>query len=181
MQMALPTIHLHTRKTTMTFFKSNNAISANSADPFITVSAETIATISGRVKFESQIVAYEPDPCGSDNIALVTRANASDYSRGCKKGLVLVFDKNIKPGTYTVTDSNFPFLNAYYFETSTRPGDIRSHNYDAKSGSITIESAVVSFDKLNYKLSFNFKGVDKRNRELKIKGTSDCTVLIDFE
>ncbi|CAI8957684.1 MULTISPECIES: hypothetical protein [Pseudomonas] len=165
----------------MSFFKSDNTNSANSEDPLITISAETIATISGREKFESQIIAYESDPSGSDNIAMVTRANASDYSKGCKKGLVLVFNKNIKPGTYSVADTAFPFLNAYYFETGTRPGDIRSYNYHAKSGVIIVEDARVSSDELSYKISFDFKGVDKRNRGLTIKGTSSYLVLSDFE
>ncbi|WP_264081975.1 hypothetical protein [Pseudomonas khorasanensis] len=40
----------------MSFFKSKNSISANTAEPTITVSAETHATVSDRVQFESQIV-----------------------------------------------------------------------------------------------------------------------------
>ncbi|KNH25661.1 hypothetical protein ACS77_18145 [Pseudomonas syringae] len=165
----------------MSFFTSNNTISANSVDSYITVSGETVVTVSDRVKFESQIVAYEIDPCNSDNIALVTRANASDYSRGSKKGLVLVLNKNIQKGTYSVTDQNFPFIRPYYFETGTRPGSVHSYEYYAKSGTFTVELAEVSSEKLHYKFSFDFKGVDKRNRELNIKGVSNFLVLVDFE
>jgi hypothetical protein len=165
----------------MSFFKNNNTISANAVEPFITVSAETVATVSGRVKFESQIVAYEIDPCDNENIALVTRANASDYSRGSKKGLVLVLNKNIQKGNYSVTDSNFPFRSAYYFETGTRFGSVQSYEYHANSGTFTVELADVSSEKLQYKISFDFKGVDQRNRELHVKGASDFLVLMNFE
>ncbi|MBC3775673.1 hypothetical protein [Pseudomonas sp. SWRI99] len=164
----------------MSFFKGKNPVTANAVDPYITVSAETIATVSGRVRFESQIVAYETDP-DSNTIALVTRANASDYSRGSKKGLVLVFDKNIKPGAYSVTDSNFPFDDVYYFETGTTPGFVQSYNYRAKSGNFKVEVVEVTAEKLHYKIDFDFKGVDLRNQELTIAGKSSYLVLVQSE
>jgi hypothetical protein len=90
----------------MSFFKSQNAIAG--VEPIITVSAKTVATVSNRVDLETQIVEFEADP-SSSLIALVSRANTQDYSHRSKKGLVLVFDKNITSGTYSVADANFPF------------------------------------------------------------------------
>ncbi len=52
----------------MSFFKGNKR---GPADPIITVSAETRATVSDRVEFKSQIVQFEADP-NSDQIALIT-------------------------------------------------------------------------------------------------------------
>ncbi|MHC8375713.1 hypothetical protein ACYZT3_06480 [Pseudomonas sp. MDT1-16] len=161
----------------MSFFKSKNTISANTAEPVITVSAETLATVSGRVKFESQIVEYAADPA-SNQIALVTRANTQDYSHRSKKGLVLVFDKNIKSGTYSVTDTGFPFEDAYYFETGTIPGFTTSFAFKPKSGTFTVEAIEASPEKLHYQIGFDFKGVDERNRELKIAGKSTYIVFL---
>ena len=161
----------------MSFFKSKTSTSANTAEPIITVSAETHATVSGRVRFESQIVEYEADT-GSNLIALVTRANTQDYSHRTKKGLVLVFDKAIKSGTYSVGDSGFPFVDAYYFETGTIPGFTTSFSYEAKSGRFTVEAIEVTSEKLHYRIDFDFKGVDNRNQELKISGESTYIVLL---
>ncbi|MGB8924829.1 MAG: hypothetical protein WCC61_25365 [Pseudomonas sp.] len=164
----------------MSFFKSKNSVSANSAEPIITVSAETSATVSGRVKFESQIVEYAADTA-SNLIALVTRANTQDYSHRTKKGLVLIFDKAIKSGTYSVGDSGFPFEDAYYFETGTIPGFTTSFSYVAKSGTFTVEAVEVTSEKLHYQIGFDFKGVTNRNQELKIVGKSTYIVLLQTQ
>ncbi|MCO8311899.1 hypothetical protein [Pseudomonas mandelii] len=161
----------------MSFFKSKNAGLANTAEPIITVSAETLASVSGRVKLESQIVEYEADPT-SNQIALVTRANTQDYSHRSKKGLVLVFDKNIKSDTYSVTDPDFPFYDAYYFEMGTIPGFTTSSTYTAKSGTFTVEVIDATSEKLHYQIGFDFKGVNERNQELKIAGKSTYIVLL---
>lgn len=161
----------------MSFFKSNKSISANAAEPIITVSAETLAKVSGRVKFESQIVEFAADP-ESNQIALVTRANTQDYSHRSKKGLVLVFDKAIKSGTYSVTDSSFPFESAYYFEMGTIPGFTTSFHYEAQSGTFTVEAIEATSEKLHYEIGFDFKGVTDRNKELKINGKSTYIVLL---
>lgn len=161
----------------MSFFKNKNSISTNTAEPVITVSAETVATVSDRVKFESQIVEFDADPA-SNQIALVTRANSQDYSHRSKKGLVLVFDKTIKSGTYPVNDPNFPFTDAYYFEMETIPGFTTSSHYEAKSGTFTVEALEVSSEKLHYQIGFDFKGVNNRNQELKISGKSTYIVLL---
>ncbi|MFJ2536728.1 hypothetical protein [Pseudomonas sp. NPDC087614] len=161
----------------MSFFKSKNSNSANTAEPIITVSAETYATVSDRVKFESQIVQFEADTA-SDLIALVTRANTQDYSHRTKKGLVLIFDKAIKSGTYPVGDPGFPFEHSYYFETGTIPGFITSYSYVAKSGTFTVEAIEATSEKLHYQIGFDFKGVNNRNQELKISGKSTYIVLL---
>lgn len=157
----------------MSFFKKDTA---NTAEPIITVSAETIATVSDRVKFESQIVEFEADS-ESSKIALVTRANTQDLSNRNKKGLVLKFDKNIKSGKYLVTDQNFPF-DAYYFETGTIPGFSTSFQYKPQSGYFSVETVENSAEKLHYEISFDFKGVSNRNKELTITGKSTYIVLI---
>ncbi|KAA0985402.1 hypothetical protein [Pseudomonas sp. ANT_J28] len=159
----------------MSFFKGKNTIA--SADSIITVSAETQATVSNRVKFDSQIVEFEADP-NSNLIALITRTNTQDYSHRSKKGLVLIFDKNIKSGTYSVTDQNFPFENVYYFETGTIPGYTTSFSYKPKSGSFSVEAVESSSEKLHYQIKFDFKGVDDRNEELKVAGQSTYIVLM---
>ncbi|MBD9602524.1 hypothetical protein IB252_22175 [Pseudomonas sp. PDM10] len=159
----------------MSFFKGNNTIA--SADPIITVSAETQAAVSNRVKLDSQIVEFEADP-NSNLIALVTRANTQDYSHRSKKGLVLIFDRNIKSGTYSVTDQNFPFENVYYFETGTIPGLTTSFVYKPKIGSFTVEAVESSSEKLHYQINFDFKGVNDKNEELKVAGKSTYIVLI---
>lgn len=161
----------------MSFFKSKNSISGNTADPIITVSAETYATVSGRVKLESQIVQYEADT-ESNLIALVTRANTQDYSHRTKKGLVLVFDKAIKSGTYSVGDSGFPFERVYYFETGTIPGFTTSFTYEAKRGTFTVEAIEATSEKLHYQIGFDFKGVNDNNQGLKISGKSTYIVFL---
>ena len=161
----------------MSFFKGKNSSSANTAEPIITVSAETYATVSGRVKFESQIVEFEADT-GSNLIALATRANTQDYSNRTKKGLVLVFDKTIKSGTYPVDNPGFPFRDAYYFETGTIPGFTTSFIYEAKSGTFTVEAIEATSEKLHYQIGFDFKGVTIRNQELKISGKSTYIVFL---
>lgn len=159
----------------MSFFQSKNTLA--SADPIITVSAETQATVSNRVKFDSQIFEFEADP-NSNQIALVTRANTQDYSHRSKKGLVLVFDKNIKSGTYSVADQSFPFEDVYYFETGTIPGFTTSFAYKPNSGSFTVETVESSSEKLHYQIGFDFKGVNEQNEELKISGKSTYIVLL---
>ena len=161
----------------MSFFKSKNATLSNTVEPIITVSAETLATVSGRVKFDSQIVEFDADPA-SDQIALVTRANSQDYSHRSKKGLVLVFDKTIKSGNYPVTDPGFPFHDAYYFETGTIPGFTTSFQYTAKSGTFNVEVIEATAEKLHYQIDFDFKGVNERSQELKIAGKSTYIVLL---
>ena len=158
----------------MSFFKGNKR---GPADPIITVSAETRATVSDRVEFKSQIVQFEADP-NSDQIALITRANTEDTSHACKKGLALIFDKNIQSGKYLVNDQNFPFTTAYYFETGTIPGFTTSFQYKPTSGSFTVEVIENTTEKLHYQISFDFKGVNERNEELKIAGHSTYIVLM---
>ncbi|MGF6112261.1 hypothetical protein HKK52_26875 [Pseudomonas sp. ADAK2] len=159
----------------MSFFKSKNAIAG--VEPVITVSAETVAKVSNRVNFNTQIVEFDADT-NSNLIALVSRANTQDYSHRSKKGLVLIFDKNINSGTYSVTDQDFPFDQAYYFETGTIPGLTTSFEYEPKSGSFNVEVIQNTPEKLHYQISFDFKGVDKRNEELKVVGTSTFIVLM---
>ena len=159
----------------MSFFKGNKR---GPSDPIITVSAETRATVSRRVKLESQIVEYEADT-NSDLIALITRANTGDTSSRCKKGLVLIFDKNIQSGTYSVTDPSFPFREAYYFEMGTIPGFTTSFTYKPISGSFTVEVIENNTEVLHYEISFDFKGVNERNKELKIAGQSTYIVLME--
>jgi len=159
----------------MSFFKGNKR---GPSDPIITVSAETRATVSRRVKLESQIVEYEADT-KSDLIALITRANTGDTSSRCKKGLVFTFDRHIKSGTYSVTDAGFPFPDAYYFETGTFPGYMTFFQYKAKSGSFTVKAIENNTEELNYEISFDFKGVNERNKELKIAGQSTYIVLME--
>ncbi|WP_225919805.1 hypothetical protein [Pseudomonas khorasanensis] len=91
---------------------------------------------------------------------------------------MLVFDKAIKSGTYSVGDPGFPFEHAYYFETGTFPGFTTSFSYEAKSGSFTVEAIEVTLEKLHYRIGFDFKGVDNRDRELKISGKSTYIVLL---
>lgn len=158
----------------MSFFTSKKR---GPADPIITVSAETSATVSNRVKLESQIIEYEADP-SSNLIALITRANTQDYSHRSKKGLVLIFDKNIQSGTYSVTAPNFPF-EAYYFEMGTIPGFTTSFQYKPQSGSFTVETIESTGEKLHYQIGFDFKGVNERNKELKISGKSTYIVLME--
>lgn len=160
----------------MSFFKSKNTIMA--ADPIITVSAETQATVSNRVKLDSQIIEFEADPT-SNLIALVTRANTPDYSHRSKKGLVLVFDKDIKSGTYSVSDAGFPFTDAYYFEMGTIPGFTTSRTYRAQIGTFTVEVIENTPEKLHYQVGYDFKGVNERNKELKIVGKSTFIVLME--
>lgn len=162
----------------MSFFKSKNTIAA--ADPIITVSAETQATVSNRVKLDSQIVEFEADTA-SNLIALVTRANTQDYSHRSKKGLVLIFDKNIASGTYSVSDPNFPFVNAYYFEMGTIPGFTTSFQYKPHSGTFTVEAIENTGEKLHYQIGFDFKGVNERNKELKVVGKSTYIVLMEAQ
>ncbi|MHC8409774.1 hypothetical protein ACYZTR_06295 [Pseudomonas sp. Hz4] len=145
-------------------------------EPFITASAEVNATVSGRVSFHSQNTQFEADP-DSTLIALIIRANAEDLSKTSKKGFHLVFDKNIKSGTYPVTDSNFPFTTAEYFETGTIPGFTTSFSYKAKSGSFSVETIESSESKLHYEISFNFKGATD-SEELKIEGKATFIVLM---
>ncbi|MDR7284529.1 hypothetical protein J2X84_003367 [Pseudomonas corrugata] len=158
----------------MSFFKGNKR---GPADPIITVSAETQATVSNRVKLDSQVVEFEADT-GSDLIALITRANTEDTSSRCKKGLALIFDKNIQSGTYSVTDPSFPFPDAYYFEMGTIPGFTTSFAYKPTSGSFAVEVIENTTEKLHYEISFDFKGVNERNNELKIVGKSTYIVLM---
>lgn len=162
----------------MSFFRNKNSISANTAEPIITVSAETHATVSGRVDLDSQIVEYAADPA-SNRIVFVTRANTQDYSHRTKKGLVLVFDKEIQSGTYSVGDPGFPFDDAYYFETGTVPGFTTSFTYEAKSGTFTVEAIEATSEKLHYLIGFDFKGVTNRNKELKISGKSTYIVFLE--
>ncbi|MGF6458478.1 hypothetical protein [Pseudomonas frederiksbergensis] len=159
----------------MSFFKNQNAVAG--LEPIITVSAETVATVSNRVDLKTQIVEFDADP-NSSLIALVSRANTQDYSHRSKKGLVLVFDKNIASGTYSVTDANFPF-EAYYFETGTIPGFTTSFQYNPQSGSFTVEAIENTGEKLHYQIGFDFKGVNERNKELKISGKSTYIVLME--
>lgn len=161
----------------MSFFKGNKR---GPADPIITVSAETRATVSDRVKLESQIVQFEADP-NSDLIALITRANTEDTSHACKKGLTLIFDKNIQSGTYSVTDPGFPFSNTYYFEMGTVPGFTTSFQYKPMIGSFTVEVIENTTEKLHYEISFDFTGVNERNNELKIVGKSIYIVLMQSQ
>ncbi|PQP05917.1 hypothetical protein C5612_04585 [Pseudomonas frederiksbergensis] len=160
----------------MSFFKSKNAIAG--LDPIITVSAKTVATVSNRVDFETQIVEFEAD-VNSNLIALVSRANTQDYSHRNKKGLVLIFNKNIKSGTYSVTDPDFPFESAYYFEFGTIPGFTTSFQYKPQNGSFTVEAIENTGEKLHYQIGFDFKGVNERNKELKISGKSTYIVLME--
>lgn len=159
----------------MSFFTSKKR---GAADPIITVSAETLATVSKRVKLESQIIEFEADPT-SDLIALITRANTHDYSHRSKKGLVLIFDKNITSGTYSVSDSNFPFDTAYYFEMGTIPGFTTSFQYKPQSGTFTVEAIENTGEVLHYQIGYDFKGVNERNKELKIVGKSTFIVLME--
>ncbi|WP_025109197.1 hypothetical protein [Pseudomonas sp. H1h] len=155
----------------MSFFKNQNSIA--SVEPVITVSAETVAKVSNRVELKSQIIEFEADP-SSDLIALVTRANTQDYSHRSKKGLVFIFDKNIKSGEYTFKNS--PFANFYYFETGTIPGFTTSHEYKPTQGSFTVEVISNTSEKLHYNINFDFKAVHKGD-ELSIKGQSTYIVL----
>lgn len=136
-----------------------------------------MATVSNRVDLDTQIVEFEADT-GSNLIALVSRANTQDSSHRNKKGLALVFDKNIKSGTYPVTDANFPF-EAYYFETGTIPGFTTSFQYKPQSGSFTVETIESTGEKLHYQIGFDFKGVNERNKELKVSGKSTYIVLME--
>lgn len=146
------------------------------AEPVITVSSEVKATISERVPFYTQNTEFGTD--GGTLIGFITRANAEDISEANKKGFLLQFDKNIKPGAYSVTDSDFPFLDAYYFETGTVAGFITSFAYKPKSGTFTVETIENSESKLHYKIELNFKGVNNKNEELKIDGTATFIVLM---
>jgi hypothetical protein len=153
-----------------------NIFSNSFAERVITVSAEVEAKVSDRVKFYSQNVQFEPD--AGTAIAFIARANAEDLSEANKKGFFLVFDKNIKSGTYSVKDQNFPFSKAYYFETGTIPGFTTSFQYDPKSGSFTVETFENSESKLHYKINFDYIGVNNRNEELAIKGTATFIVVM---
>jgi hypothetical protein len=164
----------------MSFFSGEYATFGNTAAPVITVSAETTATVSGRVKLDSQIVEFDADPA-SDQIQLVTRANFQDSSQRSKKGLVLRFDKTIKSGSYPVADPGFPFPVAYYFETGTTPGYTTTFQYPAKSGTFNVEVIEVTAEKLHYQIDFDFKGVDERNQVLKIAGKSTYIVFLQAQ
>ncbi|MBV4462174.1 hypothetical protein KVG95_02370 [Pseudomonas sp. SWRI79] len=153
----------------MSFFTSKKR---GAADPIITVSAETLATVSKRVKLESQIIEFEADP-NSSSIVFATRANTQDYSRTNKKGLVLKFDKNIQSGTY-----NNQEIVAYYFETASRPGRSEYIEFHATTGSYTVEAIENSDTKLHYQIGFEFKGLNESNEELQIKGQSTYIVLM---
>ncbi|EJM59586.1 hypothetical protein PMI30_05722 [Pseudomonas sp. GM50] len=144
-------------------------------EPVITVSSEIKATVSDRVPFHTQNIEYGTD--GGTLIAFIARANAEDISEANKKGFLLMFDKNIKPGTYDVTDSGFPFREAYYFEMGTIPGFTTSFHYTPQSGTFSVETIENSERKLHYKIGFNFKGKDNRNEELKIEGAATLIVF----
>lgn len=158
----------------MSFFQSNKKRGA--AQRFITVSAETTATVSNRVDLSTQVVQFEADE-HSNNVVFASRANTGDYSERNKKGIVLVLDKDTPSGQYSATDPKFPSL--YYFETGENENFTASYQYHAKGGSLTLEVVENSTDKLHLELDFDFKGEDSRTEELKITGKSVFIVLFN--
>lgn len=143
----------------------------------VSVSAEFTAVVSDRVPFFSQAVQFDADP-NSSLISFIACANAEEISGASKKGFSLVFDKNIKSDTYQVGDANFPFNTVDYFETAALPGLITSLQYKPKSGSFSVMSIESSESKLHYTLSYDFKGVNASNEELKIVGKATLIVLL---
>lgn len=143
-------------------------------EPVITVSSEVKATVSGRVSFSTQNIEFG---YSGTLIGFICRANAEDISESNKKGFLLKFDRNIKPGSYSVTDPNYPFMDFYYFETGTIPGFTTSYPYKPESGEVTVEVIESSERKLHYTMSFNFKGKHKEE-ELKIEGKATFIVFM---
>ncbi|WP_448725109.1 hypothetical protein [Pseudomonas farris] len=143
-------------------------------EPVITVSSEVKATISDRVPYHTQNTEFG---YSGTLIAFISRANAEDISASNKKGFLLKFDRNIKPGSYSVTDPDFPFMDFYYFETGTIPGFTTSFMYKPQSGTFTVEVIENSEGKLHYTIGFNFKGTN-RNEELKIEGKATFIVFM---
>lgn len=158
----------------MSYFNSKNKTNAG---PVITVSAQTTATVSDRVPLQSQNIQFMDNPV-NNQIMLITRANTEDDSRSSKKGLVLEFDKYIKSGNYSVTDTDSPIAKVSYYETGAFSELSTSYNYIAKSGTITVKAIEASADKLHYEFDFNFKGVDQLNRELTISGRSTYIIFM---
>ncbi|MFJ2536729.1 hypothetical protein [Pseudomonas sp. NPDC087614] len=156
---------------------SKRATAANAEDTVITVSAVTVATITDRVEFNSQFAEFHANPASSQ-ISLVTHANAGGPTYQSAKSIGLTFDRNIEPGTYSVTDPEFPFQKAYYGEAGVISGATTSFNYYAKSGTFTVEVMQATPEKLHYRFKFNFMGVNARNQELRIAGDSTYIVLL---
>ncbi|WP_192562294.1 hypothetical protein [Pseudomonas gozinkensis] len=159
----------------MSFFQGKQKRSV--AETAITVSAHTKLSVSKRVDVDTQIVEYEEDT-DSGMIAIVSRANTEDYSHRNKKGLVMVFPRDIKSGTYPAKDPQFE--NIYYFETATIPGYTKSIQYNAVNGSVIIDVVENTAKSLIYKITLDIKVVDdKTNEELNIVGKKDFRAFFE--
>lgn len=158
----------------MSLFKSKN--STLSFDPFVTVSGNIEATVSGRVKFHTQNIQFEKDPT-SNLIALTGRGNDSGFDNS-KKGMIFVFPSDIQSGTYSPTDPNFPFARLNYYEFGANNDNTTSYSYKPERGTINVEVVENNSTVLRYIINFDFKGKDSLTEELHIVGKAEFNVFI---
>ncbi|MHC8373558.1 hypothetical protein ACYZT2_23035 [Pseudomonas sp. MDT1-85] len=157
----------------MGFFKSKNSV--NALEPFVTVNCDIEATVSNRVKFHTQNIEFDKDN-NSDSIALLGRAYENGFNNS-KKGLMFIFSSNIQSGSYSPTDSNFPFESLYYYESGDNGDFVTFYNYKAESGTINVEVVENNSQALRYIINFDFKGKDNRTEELRINGKAEFNVF----
>lgn len=157
----------------MNVFK--NSASANAAEPSVSVNCDFKASISDRVDFRSQNIQYFEDYT-SDDIALIARSYETGFNDS-KKGMFLIFPKDIQSGSYKPSDENFPFKKFEYYENASNGNYTTSYTYEAQSGTVNVE--VISNDSkaLRYLIKFDFKGKDNRTEELRVQGEAQINIF----
>ncbi|WP_219094548.1 hypothetical protein [Pseudomonas sp. UMAB-40] len=158
----------------MNFFKSKNSV--NAMDTLISVNCEINATVSNRVKLQTQNIQFYEDN-NSDLIGYIGRSYESGFVDS-KKGMMLEFSSAIQSGTYSPANSNFPFHRFQYFESGANDDFTTAYVYKPESGTITVEVVQSNSEALRYIIDFDFKGKDRRTEELHIVGKAELNVFM---
>ncbi|MBV7497648.1 hypothetical protein KW837_25615 [Pseudomonas sp. PDM24] len=158
----------------MSLFKSKN--STLSLDPFISVNCDIEATVSGRVKLHTQNIQFDKD-INSNLIAFIGRSYENGFNNS-KKGMFFIYSKDIQSGTYSPTDSNFPFDTLHYYESGASDDLATFYTYKPESGTVTVEVVENNSTALRYLITFDFKGKDSRTEQLHIVGKAEFNVFM---
>ncbi|MHC8331530.1 hypothetical protein [Pseudomonas sp. LB3P25] len=158
----------------MSLFKSKN--SKLSLDPFVSVNCDIKATVSGRVEFHTQNIQFDED-INSNLIVFIGRGYENGFNDS-KKGMMFIFSSDIQSGTYSPTDSNFPFDTLHYYESGANDDFTTFYTYKPERGTINVEVVENNSEAFRYIINFDFKGKDNRTEELHIVGKAVFNVFM---
>lgn len=125
--------------------------------------------------FHTQNIQFLEDYT-SDDIAFIARPYETGFNDS-KKGMFLIFSKDIQSGSYKPSDENFPFKTFEYYENASNGSFTTSYTYEAQSGTVNVEVISNVSNALRYLIKFDFKGKDNRTEELRVQGEARINIF----